>query len=113
MLLKCANYDDVETALAENYFFQEIVFKINKLTQGYDQGGETGQLITIYGSKFLRRMLSVDLELNLKTFLADILETVYFLLLKQEMVYVQRGLEILKCLVDKYDAGLIPIIRST
>ncbi|CAD8141437.1 unnamed protein product [Paramecium pentaurelia] len=94
-MLKSVEEQTYEDELSDNLRMLKIVEKMILYSQGYEIDNEPlNSQIIIYAAKFLKYWTQMeDKSLHLK--FGEIAETVYFLLSKQEQMFIKRGADIL------------------
>ncbi|CAD8144289.1 unnamed protein product [Paramecium octaurelia] len=94
-MMKSVEEQTYEDELSDNLKMLRIVDKMILYSQGYDiENQPHNSQIIIYAAKFLKYWTQMeDKSLHLK--FGEIAETVYFLLNKQEQMFVKRGADIL------------------
>ncbi|CAK88332.1 unnamed protein product (macronuclear) [Paramecium tetraurelia] len=94
-MLKSVDEQTYEDELSDNLRMLKIVEKMILYSQGYEIDNEPlNSQIIIYAAKFLKYWTQMeDKSLNLK--FGEMAETVYFLLSKQEQMFIKRGADIL------------------
>ncbi|CAD8136975.1 unnamed protein product [Paramecium octaurelia] len=94
-MLKSVDEQTYEDELSDNLRMLKIVEKMIFYSQGYEIDNEPlNSQIIIYAAKFLKYWTQMeDKSINLK--FGEMAETVYFLLSKQEQMFIKRGADIL------------------
>ncbi|CAD8077957.1 unnamed protein product [Paramecium primaurelia] len=106
-MLKSVDAQIYEDELSDNYKMHRIIDKMIPLSQGYSiHPTHMNQQIIIYAAKFLKYWTLMDDKL-IYNYYGEVAETVYFLLNKQEMIFIKRGVEIMLNLFECDDGRLL------
>ncbi|CAD8181547.1 unnamed protein product [Paramecium octaurelia] len=106
-MLKSVDVQTYEDELSDNYKMQRIIDIMIPLSQGYSTHHEQmNQQIIIYAAKFLKYWTMMD-DKSIYNYYGEVAETVYFLLNKQEIIYIKRGVEIMFNLFQCDDGKLL------
>ncbi|CAD8056185.1 unnamed protein product [Paramecium sonneborni] len=94
-MLKSVEDQTYEDELSDNLKMLRIVDKIILYSQGYEIDNEPfNSQIIVYAAKFLKYWTQME-DQSLHQKFGEIAETVYFLLNKQEQMFIKRGADIL------------------
>ncbi|CAD8085324.1 unnamed protein product [Paramecium primaurelia] len=106
-MLKSVDVQTYEDELSDNYKMLKIIDMIIPLSQGYSIHHEhMNQQIIIYAAKFLKYWTMMD-DKQIYNYYGEVAETVYFLLNKQELIFIKRGIEIMFNLFQCDDGKLL------
>ncbi|CAD8097823.1 unnamed protein product [Paramecium sonneborni] len=106
-MIKSVDIQTYEDELSDNCIMQRIIDKMIQLSQGYSIHNEhMNQQIIIYAAKFLKYWTLMDDKL-IYNYYGEVAETVYFLINKQEVIFIKRGVEIMLNLFECDDGRLL------